>query len=130
MKDINHMIHLAVMHLPNAYAPYSEFHVSCCIQGSNNRHYVGVNVENIAYPLGCCAEASAISQMVTDGCKHIEKVVVVNNKNSLCSPCGGCRQRIYEFATQDTKIYLCDHQSVLKQFTVDALLPEAFRFNK
>ncbi len=128
MVNTQHMIKLAVAHLPNAYAPYSKFYVSCCIQGNNGQYYVGVNIENIAYPLGCCAEASAISKMVTDGCKSIETVVIVNSENTLCSPCGGCRQRIYEFATSDTQIYLCDQNRILKQFKIDALLPEAFRF--
>lgn len=126
MAEIKHMIQLAVAHLSNAYAPYSKFHVSCCIQGNNQHYYVGVNVENSAYPLGCCAEASAISQMVTDGCQCIDSVVIVSSNNSLCSPCGGCRQKLYEFATPDTQVYLCDQQSVLKQYTIDDLLPEAF----
>ena len=128
MADIQHMIQLAVAHLPNAHAPYSKFHVGCCIQGNNQHYYVGVNVENIAYPLGCCAEASAISQMVTDGCKQIDSIVILNHQNTLCSPCGGCRQRIYEFATPETKIYLCDNKAILKQFKMADLLPEAFRF--
>jgi cytidine deaminase len=126
MADIPHMIQLAVSHLKNAHAPYSKFHVSCCIQGINQRYYVGVNVENIVYPLGNCAEASAISQMVTDGCKGIDSVVLLTSENRLCSPCGGCRQRLYEFATPSTKIYLCNQKSVLKEYNLTDLLPEAF----
>ena len=127
MTDFQHMIQLAVAHLPNAYAPYSKFHVSCCIQGSNKQYYVGVNVENVAYPLGSCAEASAISQMVTDGCKQIENVVIISSNNTICSPCGGCRQRLQEFATDDCQIYLCDQKQLLKQFTINELLPNAFQ---
>ena len=128
MADIQQMIQMAVANLTNAYAPYSNFSVSCCIQGSNKKHYLGVNVENISRPLGCCAETSAICQMVADGCQLIEHIVVVSGANSLCSPCGGCRQQIHEFANSDTQIYLCDHQSILKQVTIKELLPEAFSY--
>lgn len=126
MADIQQMVQLALANLEKAYAPYSKFHVSCCIQGCNQKNYFGVNVENVAYPLGICAEASAISQMVTDGCQKIENVVIVCNSNEHCSPCGGCRQRIYEFSNPDTQIYLSNHQSILKQYSITELLPEAF----
>lgn len=128
MKIIDQMIKLAAECVKNAYAPYSNFEVACCLQGNDDQLYTGVNVENIAYPLGHCAETSAIAQMVTNGCYQIKNVVILANQEKLCSPCGGCRQRLLEFSMQDTQVYLCDKKSVLKQFSAQALLPEAFQF--
>tara|TARA_Y100000588_G_C14136874_1_gene874211 strand:+ start:216 stop:611 length:396 start_codon:yes stop_codon:yes gene_type:complete len=123
----NNMLHKALEVLDNAYAPYSKYQVACCIEAENGKLYVGVNVENAAFPLTTCAEASAISQMIADGQKKIKSIVIINQKATMCPPCGGCRQRIHEFSTAHTKILLCDHDKVLKCLSITELLPHSFK---
>lgn len=126
---IKKMISNAHNTLAHSYSPYSKFSVASCICTDKDNFYTGVNVENSAYGLAICAEASAISAMVTAGEKRIKSIVVMAGTNILCSPCGACRQRIYEFSTPDTLIHLCDKDSVLRTFKINELLPEAFKFD-
>ncbi len=96
------------------------------VRAGNGRLYAGCNVENAAYPQGCCAEASAISAMVVDGERLIVEVAVIGRGEALVTPCGGCRQRIREFAGGDTPIHICGPEGVRKTMTLEALLPLAF----
>jgi len=128
-KTIKEMISTACSILPNAYAPYSKFRVASCICTSQHNLFRGVNVENSSYGLTSCAEASAISAMVSAGERHISSLVVLADTNQLCPPCGSCRQKIHEFSTPDTLIHLCDKNSVLRSIRMDDLLPLAFVFN-
>ena len=86
------LFHCALSAMKKAYAPYSKFKVGAAVRGRNGKLYGGCNVENVAYPLGCCAEASAISAMILDGETMIEEVCVVGDGDALVTPCGGCRQ--------------------------------------
>ncbi len=114
--------------LNNAYSPYSNFQVACCLSSPDGSLYTGVNVENCSYSLTTCAETSAIAQLIASGKSTIQDVVLMNGENTLCAPCGACRQRILEFATEDTKVHLCDHNRILKTLAVSELLPLAFTF--
>jgi cytidine deaminase len=125
---IKKMISKAYQALAHSYAPYSKFHVACCICTDKENLYTGVNVENGSYSLGLCAEASAVSAMVSAGEQHIKSAVILANNNLLCSPCGACRQRLYEFSTPDTQIHLCNKDSLLRSVSIDELLPLAFDF--
>lgn len=127
-KLIESMIAAASKALPNAYAPYSKFKVASCILTTQGNVYTGVNVENGSFGLTSCAEASAISKMITAGEQKIKSIVILANNNLLCPPCGGCRQRIYEFATAKTCIHLCSQDSVLHSIAINELLPLAFDF--
>ncbi len=120
------MLDLARRAMDRAYAPYSKFQVGAVVRGANGRLYAGCNVENAAYPQGCCAEASAISAMVMDGEREIVEVAVVGRGEALVTPCGGCRQRLREFARGDTPIHVCGPEGVRKTVTLEALLPLAF----
>ena len=120
------MLDLARRAMDRAYAPYSKFQVGAVVRGANGRLYAGCNIENAAYPQGCCAEASAISAMVIDGEREIVEVAVIGRGEALVTPCGGCRQRIREFARGDTPIHVCGPQGVRKTMTLEALLPLAF----
>ncbi len=110
----------------NAYAPYSGFKVGAAVRGANGQVYVGCNVENSAYPEGVCAEASAISAMVTAGETHITEILVIGDGGALCSPCGGCRQKLYEFSEKDTPVYVCGPDGLRYTTNVSELLPLAF----
>lgn len=116
----------ALSAMEKAYAPYSEFSVGAAIRGARGEIYAGCNVENAAYPQGCCAEASAISAMVLAGERVIAEVCVVGRGSALVTPCGGCRQRLREFAGDDVAIHMCDSQGLRKTVTLGALLPMAF----
>ena len=120
------LLNLAIKAMQNAYAPYSHFQVGSAIRSTNGKIYSGSNVENAAYPEGCCAEASAISAMIRDGERIISEIIVVGKGENLVTPCGGCRQKIREFATTETKIHVCDPQGLRKSYTIEQLLPDSF----
>ena len=109
-----------------AHAPYSKFPVGAAIRAEDGRIYAGANIENLSFPQGWCAEPTAISHMIMAGNKKIVEMAVIAEKLPLCPPCGGCRQKIAEFATAKTPIYLCDETGVKKTMTMDELLPHSF----
>ncbi len=109
-----------------AYAPYSHFPVGAAVRTADGRRYAGANVENAAYPQGQCAEASAIGALVAGGGGTIAEVVVAAPSTELCTPCGGCRQRLREFAPGDAPIHLADLERVRRTTTLDELLPLSF----
>ncbi|KTC78665.1 cytidine deaminase [Legionella cincinnatiensis] len=126
---ITKMISSAYKALTHSYSPYSKFSVASCICTDKDTLYTGVNVENSSYGLSTCAEASAISAMISAGEKNIKSIVVLAGTNLLCPPCGACRQRIYEFSTTDTIVHLCSKDSILRSIKMSELLPLAFDFN-
>ncbi len=109
-----------------AHAPYSKFPVGAAIRAEDGKIYAGANIENLSFPQGWCAEPTAISHMIMAGNKKIAEMAVIAEKLPLCPPCGGCRQKIAEFATAKTPIYLCDETGVKKTMTMDELLPHSF----
>lgn len=110
-----------------AHAPYSKFPVGAAIRAEDGQIYKGANIENLSFPQGWCAEPSAISAMIMGGAKQIKEIAVIAEKLALCPPCGGCRQKIAEFANADTKVYLCDETGVQKVMSMDELLPFSFK---
>ncbi|MCC2613274.1 cytidine deaminase [Neorhizobium sp. Rsf11] len=112
--------------MTKAYAPYSKFPVGVAIRADDGKVYLGANIENLSFPQGWCAEPTAIGAMIMGGAKKIEELAVIAEKLPLCTPCGGCRQKISEFAAADTRIYLCDDAGVQKTVTMAELLPYAF----
>lgn len=112
-----------------AHAPYSHFPVGAAIRTPDGRIHAGCNVENAAYPQGQCAEATAIGVMVAAGDRAIAEIMVIGGEAGdplLCTPCGGCRQRIREFARGDTKVHVCGPEGLRLTTTLDALLPHSF----
>ncbi|MCF3642932.1 cytidine deaminase [Rhizobium sp. TRM95111] len=109
-----------------AHVPYSKFPVGAAIRAEDGRIYAGANIENLSFPQGWCAEPTAIGQMIMGGARKIVEIAVIAEKLPLCPPCGGCRQKIAEFATPQTRIYLCDDTGVKKTMTMPELLPFAF----
>ena len=109
-----------------AHAPYSKFPVGAAIRAEDGKIYAGANIENLSFPQGWCAEPTAISHMIMAGNRKIVEMAVIAEKLPLCPPCGGCRQKIAEFATATTPIYLCDETGVKKTMTMDELLPHSF----
>ncbi len=120
------MLDLARTAMAKAYAPYSNFQVGAVVKGANGKLYAGCNVENSAYPQGCCAETSAIAAMVADGETRIAEVAVIGPGAALVTPCGGCRQRIREFADDTTPIHICGAEGLRRTVTLGELLPLSF----
>lgn len=112
--------------LENAYAPYSRHRVGAAVRARNGVVYAGCNVENAAYPQGMCAEAAAIAAMVVAGATRLTEVLVIGETDGLCSPCGGCRQRLSEFGTAETPVHICGPEGLRQTMTLGALLPLAF----
>ena len=109
-----------------AYAPYSNFPVGAAVRTDDGRRYAGANVENAAYPQGQCAEASALGAMVAGGGGRVVEVVVAAPSEAECAPCGGCRQRLREFAAADAPIHLADLERVRRTTSLAELLPLSF----
>lgn len=111
-----------------AYAPYSHYKVGAAIIDNNGQLHVGCNVENAAYPLGVCAEVSAISAMVAKRGSVIKRLALVGGGKKLefCTPCGGCRQVIAEFAGEDTEVLLREDGGTIRRCSVPELLPFTF----
>jgi cytidine deaminase len=109
-----------------AYAPYSRFHVGAAVQDEHGRIHRGGNVENAAYPQGWCAETSAIAAMVAAGGRRILAVAVCGVADEPVTPCGGCRQKLREFAADDCPVLITDPQTVRATHTLGELLPASF----
>jgi xanthosine phosphorylase len=123
MRDL---LEAALVAYGNAHAPYSGFRVGAAVRTEGGRIFAGANVENASYPEGNCAEASALAAMVAAGGRRIVEVLVVAAGERLCTPCGGCRQRLCEFGSPDTLVHLCDPGGLRRTVTLGELLPLSF----
>lgn len=131
MMDItpqeDRLVAAAIAAMGQAYAPYSNFPVGAAILDEDDVIHSGVNVENAAYPVGNCAEASAIAAMVMAGQGRITAIAVAGGDGAmLCTPCGACRQRIREFAAPETPVLISGPDGLQRRFTLAELLPESF----
>ena len=112
--------------MARAYAPYSKFRVGAVVRGVSGLFYAGANVENAAYPQGWCAEASALAAMIMGGETSLTEVAVMAAGDQICTPCGGYRQKLKEFALSGTQV-LCYSPSELRAtIPLDELLPHSF----
>ena len=109
-----------------AYAPYSRFSVGAAILADDGKIYVGCNVENAAYPVGNCAEPSAIAAMLAGGAKRIKRVYTTGPGVTPVTPCGGCRQRIREFADLSVQVISHGVDGAPLVTTLEQLLPHSF----
>ena len=125
-ENFEKLFNAAKMVRENAHVPYSNFKVGAAFLTDDNSIVSGCNVENAAYPQSQCAEASAIGNLISQGFSKIKEVVVIGSGTLLCSPCGGCRQRLREFASLDTQIHMCNSEGHLKTSTLKELLPDSF----
>jgi cytidine deaminase len=116
----------AVAAREHAYAPYSGYRVGAAARGASGRIYAGVNVENASSPVGVCAEASALSAMVLGGDVSLVEIAVTAEGAELVTPCGACRQRIFEFGGRHARVWAADAQAYRRSFTAEELLPFGF----
>jgi cytidine deaminase len=124
--DVQELFDAAVAVQANAHVPYSHFPVGAAVRSATGRVYVGCNVENAAYPQGLCAEASAIAAMVAAGERELAVVLTVCDGDMLSTCCGGCRQKIREFATPATVIHSAGPEGVRRSYSIEELLPDSF----
>ncbi len=110
----------------NAHAPYSRFAVGAAVLDEQGRIHAGCNVENAAYPQGWCAETSAIAAMVAAGGKRVMAVAVCAVADAPVTPCGGCRQKLREFAADDCPVWAGDASGLRGSYTLGELLPHSF----
>lgn len=120
------LFNLALKIREQAYAPYSGFAVGAALSTVNGNFYAGCNVENVSYPIGTCAEESAIAAMVAGGDTQIRHILIIAGGEQLIAPCGACLQRIKEFATDEVTIYLATPNKIAKILTLQDLLPFGF----
>ena len=126
MLDLEALLEAARAARGYAYAPYSKFSVGAALMDEQGRIHAGCNVENAAYPQGLCAEAVALGHLVLAGGQRIMAVAVVGEGTELVTPCGGCRQKIREFASDEVPVLIGDMQSQRARFTLGELLPASF----
>ena len=124
--DVRRLFDAALAVRQRAHAPYSHFAVGAAVLTDDGTVYAGCNVENAAYPEGACAETGAISAMVAGGHQRIVAVLTVAGGEGISTCCGGCRQRIREFADGDTPIHAAGLEGVRRTFTLDEMLPVSF----
>ena len=125
MSEENH-IKATRIAMSKAYVPYSNYPVGVLIVTDNGNTYTGCNVENASYPLGNCAEASAIASMIMGGEKKIKHIYVMTKNDEGGIPCGGCRQRIREFSDSNTEVFMCSKDGVQGRVNISELLPNSF----
>jgi cytidine deaminase len=123
---IDELLAAATAARAQAYVPYSHFAVGAALLDDAGHIHAGCNVENAAYPQSQCAEATAIGQMALAGARRLKAVLVLGDAPQPVTPCGGCRQRLREFGSADTVVYVANPQGVQQRFTLGELLPASF----
>ncbi len=123
---VNELLAAATAARAQAYVPYSQFAVGAALLDDAGRIHAGCNVENAAYPQSQCAEATAIGQMALAGGRRLQAVLVLGDAPQPVTPCGGCRQRLREFGSADTVVYVANPQGVQQRYTLGELLPASF----
>ncbi|SCM78188.1 conserved hypothetical protein [uncultured Pleomorphomonas sp.] len=135
MADFDQLFAAASAARARAYAPYSNYAVGAALLADDGKVYCGCNVENASFPEGWCAETTAIGHLVMGGARRIVRAVVVASRidgervpgGRFCTPCGGCRQRLMEFAASPaTEIWAADPDGASQRFTMAELLPAGF----
>ena len=132
-KTISSLIEQALSARKNSYAPYSHFKVGAALLDSKGNVYTGVNVENVSYPAGICAERTAISKAISEGASGFTAIAVAGGNdsctdsvNSYCTPCGFCRQVLCEHCSGDLIVIIARSPSDYRTYTLSELLPCAF----
>ena len=113
--------------MAKAYAPYSKFPVGAAIRTQDGRVFAGANIEVASYPEGWCAETTALGHDIMAGGGPIAEIAVVAERMARITPCGGCRQRLAEFAGPQAKLHLCDDAGIVETVTMGEMLPYGFQ---
>jgi len=120
------MFALARAAMTKSHTPYSKFPVGVCIRSRSGALFSGCNIGNASYPEGWCAETTAIGHMIMAGETELTHVLVLAEKQNSITPCGGCRQRLSEFATDEAVLLLCDQTQVVTRHRFASIFPSGF----
>jgi cytidine deaminase len=112
--------------MAKAYAPYSKFPVGAALRTEDGKVFAGANIEVASFPEGWCAETTALGHYIMAGGGRITEIAVVAEKMDRITPCGGCRQRLAEFAGPDARLHLCDATGIVQTMTMAEILPLGF----
>ncbi|WP_336056144.1 cytidine deaminase [Nitratireductor sp. CH_MIT9313-5] len=112
--------------MAKAYAPYSRFPVGAALRTEDGQVHSGCNIENASYPEGWCAETTALGHLIMGGGGKVAEVAVVAEKMERIMPCGGCRQRLSEFVTEDAVLHLCTTEGVVESVPFSSIFPRGF----
>ena len=123
--DTENLIKLATEARENAYAPYSNFKVGAALLASNGRVFTGCNVENATYGLTVCAERVALWKAVSEGEREFVAVAVVADGERPPSPCGACRQLLWEFSG-DIEVITANLRRARQSYRLSELFPHPF----
>ena len=122
---IQKMLEKATAAMKNAYCPYSHFSVGACVLADDGNLYAGCNVENVVYN-ATHAEVAAVAAMISAGAKRVQKIVIVADCNKIIVPCGGCRQHLREFSSEDMEVYMFNNQGDCDMMKMGDLLVKSF----
>lgn len=126
--SVAHSLYLAAREaMARSHSPYSSFPVGAAIRTDDGRIFVGANIEIASFPEGWCAETTALAHYAMGGGGRISEIAVIAARMDKVTPCGGCRQRLAEFAGPSAKVYLCDQSGVAETVTMAELLPLGFK---
>ena len=123
--NINELINNAIKAREHSYSPYSKFKVGAALKAKNGKVFTGCNIENSSYGLSICAEREAVFKAISSGEKDLDTIVVVTDSNKLITPCGACRQVIWEFS-KDLTIVVANLKGKKKKFKIKELLAHPF----
>ncbi len=115
--------------LTNSYSPYSNYKVACALRTPTGEIFAGCNVENAAYSATLCAESSALGALISQGHRLITEVLILVDDHKVASPCGSCRQRLFELSSADTVVHMCTTEHLYQAARMAELLPFAFELD-
>ena len=125
--DVRKAYEHAIKARENSHSPYSKFKVGACFKVKGEDHYyAGTNMENASYPVGVCAERTALGSAITGGKKKFEFAVIVTDQKNFTAPCGMCRQTMAEFCDQDMPVHLANMDGEVQTYFLKELLPHSF----
>jgi len=126
LADLNELYYAARDAMARHRATYSQFPVGAAILTEDGTIFAGANIEVISYPEGWCAETTALSHYVMGAGGRITDICVIAEKKARCTPCGGCRQRLAEFAPANARLHLCDMNGIVETVTMAEIFPMGF----
>ncbi len=119
------LVALAIQMQERAYCPYSHFPVGAALECCDGAIYTGCNIENASYPVGSCAERTAVSKAVSEGHRSFKRIVIAAKTEDYCVPCGMCRQFMQEFSP-NMEIICTNIKGEHKSFKLNEMLPFGF----
>lgn len=125
--DYNILLKKAKEASENAYAKYSDFKVGACVLAKGGKTYTGCNIENASYGLTVCAERNAIANAIVNGETAITAIAIYSPNMEDCTPCGACRQVIFEFQSDEGIDVITQIADSFRIYTIDELFPKGFK---